>query len=467
MSKETNAVFRLLTSLKLTLVLFLLLAAASVLGTILPQGANPADLKAHFGPTLGPLLETLQLNDLFHSAWFSGLLLLLGANLVACTLDRLPKTVRILRKPQAAFDSRKLSNFSLSRAIATTLPFETTRSLVESVVGQAFGQMSPIESDAGFCTFHESGRWTRLMVHVAHLSVLVILVGALVGSFLGFKGNINLGEGQTSDTVMLAGGKSALKLPFSLRCDKFTVSFYNTGAPKEYKSDLAVIENGRKVFSRSILVNHPLTFRGITFYQSTYGTVLKQAAIELTDKKSGKKIELVLPFQQPVTIPGDDHLLFIADYQEDFMGFGRAIELAYGKVGQQKDFSARWILVDKPTFHGNLIGNYLVHVTRAEKTRFTGIEVKKDPGVWLVWVGFILLTVAIGLTFYSSHKKLWVCIEPDEKRKKTIVTLAGRANRNPHLFEEKFEHLRATLELRLKELPSPKEGASDKDIKGL
>ena len=463
MAKERNAIFRLLTSLKLTLVLFLLLAAASVLGTVLPQGASPAELKARFGPAIGSLLDFLRLNDLFHSAWFSGLLLLLCANLVACTLDRLPKTVRMLRKNETPFDSKKLSNFSLSCVIAARIPFEAARRLVESGVEETFGAVSPMESEAGFCAFHESGRWSRLMVHVAHLSVLLILAGAIAGSFLGFKGNMSLGEGETSDTVTPAGGGAALKLPFALRCDKFSVSFYQTGAPKEYKSDLEIIENGRKVLSRSILVNHPLTYRGITFYQASYGTVLKQAEIELTDRASGKRIAVVAPFQKPVTIPGADHLLFIADYREDFMGFGRAIELAYGKVGQKEDFSARWILVDKPTFHGNIIGNYLVHVTKTVKASFTGIEVKEDPGVFLVWAGFILLTCAIGLTFYSSHKKLWVCIEPGEKGRKTIVTLAGKATRDPQFFEEKFQHLRKTLEQRLKEFSASEGGAADKD----
>ncbi len=467
MPKETNAVLRLLTSLKLTLVLFLLLAAASIVGTILPQGANPAELKTHFGPAIGSLIEFLRLNDLFHSAWFGGLLLLLCSNLVACTLDRLPKTIRLLRKSETAFDSRKLTQFAQSGAIATTLPPEKARHVVESAVAEAFGRMSRVESDTGFSGFSETGRWSRLMVHVAHLSVLIILVGALVGSFLGYKGNMNLAEGDTSNTVVLSGGEKGIKLPFDLRCDKFTVSFYNTGAPKEYKSDLEVIENGRKVLAQSILVNHPLTYKGITFYQATYGTILKQAQIEFTDQASGKKLPLVLPFQKPVTLPGADLLLFIADYQEDLMGFGRAIQLGYGKVGQEKDFSARWILVDRPSFHGNLIGNYLVHVTRTEMTKFTGIEVKKDPGVFLVWAGFILLTLAIGLTFYSSHRKLWVCIEADKKRKKTIVTVAGRASRNPEFFEEKFKHLRTTLEKRLKELPFKEKDATDKDNEGL
>ncbi|SPF38188.1 hypothetical protein SBDP1_1770007 [Syntrophobacter sp. SbD1] len=58
------------------------------------------------------------------------------------------------------------------------------------------------------------------------------------------------------------------------------------------------------------------------------------------------------------------------------------------------------------------------------------------------------MTIAIGLTFYSSHKKLWVCIEPGKKGETTIVTLAGKTNRNQHAFEEDFETLRATIEKR-------------------
>jgi cytochrome c biogenesis protein len=444
MSKEKNALFRLLISVKLTLVLFLLLAAASVLGTVLPNGSA-----------------------IFYCAWFKGLLLLLCANLIACTLDRLPKTIRLLNKPETHFDSRTLLKFSSSGVIATVAPLEKTRQVVQTAVSEAFGPLSAVESNGAWCAFSESGRWSRLMVHVAHLSVLVVLAGALLGSLLGFKGNMNLSQGDSSSTVMLADGQRALKLPFRVRCDKFHLSLYATGQPKEYKSDLVVIDNGKKVLTQSIVVNHPLVYRGITFYQAQYGRTLKQASIQLIDPAAKTKIDMVLPFEKPVEIPGTHHLLFVADYQDNFMGVGRAMELAYGKLDRQKDFSARWILIDQPSFHGNVIGKYQVHVTKAQTTWFTGLEVKKDPGVWLVWGGFILLTLAIGLTFYSSHKKLWVCIEPDEKKKKTIVTFAGRASRNPQVFEEKFKELRTRLETRLKELPLQEETEANRKNEGL
>jgi len=198
---------------------------------------------------------------------------------------------------------------------------------------------------------------------------------------------------------------------------------------------------------RSIIVNDPLTYEGITFYQASYGTSLKEAKIELTEPDSGKKIAMTLPFRQPVTIPGTSDQLMIDEYEENLMQVGQAIELVYAKQGRQS--SAQWILIDRP-YHGNKIENYLVRVTQTDKARFTGLQVKKDPGIWLVWAGFTLMTLAIGLTFYSSHRKLWVCIEPDKKSRKTIVTFAGRASRNTQAFEEEFEALRRDLENRLK-----------------
>jgi len=460
MSKEKSApgaVLDLLSSLKLTLVLFFVLAAASVIGTLLPQEISLPELRDHFSPATASLINFLALNNLYHSMWFRILLLLLCTNLVACTIERLPKTIRLIRRFEAPFDSQKLSKFGISSSIAAALPFEQTQSVVESAVCETFGRMCRIESgrvggQGPFCAVSETGRWSTLMVYGVHLSVLIVLVGALAGSYLGFKGAMNLTEGETSDKVMLAGDESVQGLPFEVRCDKFEVSFYDTGAPKEFRSDLAIIDKGREVLKESIVVNDPLTYEGITFYQASYGTTLKEAEIDLTDPDSGKKIALTLPFRQPVTIPGTDDQLVIADYQEDLMRVGQAIELVYGKQGRQS--SAQWILIDRP-YHGNRIENYLVRVTRIDKARFTGLQVKKDPGIWLVWAGFTLMTLAIGLTFYSSHRKLWVCIEPDKKRKKTIVTLAGRASRNAQAFEEKFEALRAELENRLKNPPAP------------
>jgi cytochrome c biogenesis protein len=256
---------------------------------------------------------------------------------------------------------------------------------------------------------------------------------------------MNLAVGESSDIVLLAGEREVEELPFTVRCDKFDISFYDTGAPKMFKADLAIIDKGVEVLKEPVVVNGPLTYQGITFYQASYGTTLKGAAIELTDE-SGTTIAMDLPYRESVTIPGTRERLTITEYEPDLMRFGQALEIKSEKEGQRP--SIQWILVDRP-FHGNRIENYQVRVVRAERVRYTGLEVKKDPGVWLVWAGFTFMTLAIGLTFYSSHRKLWVCIEPDEKGKKSVVSFAGRMSRNAQAFEEKFESLRTRLQKEL------------------
>jgi cytochrome c biogenesis protein len=451
MSKENGApaiILGWLASLKLTLFVFFALAAASVIGTLLPQGLSPAELHKHF-PTMGSFIDFLGLTNLYHTSWFRVLLLLLCTNLLVCTIDRLPKTIRLIQKREDPFDSNKLTKFAYSRVFATSMPPGQAQSIVGDVVSELFDPLREIQSSGSFCAVSEKGRWSRLMVYGVHVSVLVVLVGALTGSILGFKGFMNLPEGATSDEITLSDQESTLTLPFQIRCDKFDVSFYDTGAPKDFRSDLAIVEDGKEILKESIRVNDPLTYKGVTFYQASYGSILKQAEIELTDRDSGKKVTMLLPFREPKTIPGTKDQLQISEYQENLMRVGPALGILIGKEGQQSP-TGSWILVDKPDFHGNRVLNYQIRVLRTELSHYTGLQVKRDPGVWFVWAGFSFMILGIGLTFYSSHKKIWVHAQPDRKEKGTIVTIAGRTSRNATGFGDKFDELCKRLENQLK-----------------
>jgi cytochrome c biogenesis protein len=259
---------------------------------------------------------------------------------------------------------------------------------------------------------------------------------------------MNLSEGESSDEVALSAGNDSIHLPFQIRCDKFDVSFYDTGAPKEFRSDLVIIENGKEVQKESIVVNDPLTYNGVTFYQASYGAILKKAELELKDRDSGKTITMTVPYREVMTIPGTKDQLQISEYQENLMRVGPALGVVIGKEGQE-NVSGSWVLVNRPDFHGNKIQNYQIRVLNSEQGHYTGLQVKKDPGIWLVWIGFSVMVLGIGLTFYSSHQKLWVCAEPDKKGKGIIVTIAGRTSRNAPGFGEKFDEICKQIEAQL------------------
>ena len=95
------------------------------------SGLSRLELKSHFSPAMASLIDLLALNNLYHSIWFRILLLLLCTNMIACTVDRLPKTVRLIRRFEDPFDSQKLSRFSLSSSISSALPREKVQSIVE------------------------------------------------------------------------------------------------------------------------------------------------------------------------------------------------------------------------------------------------------------------------------------------------------------------------------------------------
>jgi cytochrome c biogenesis protein len=408
---------------------------------------SDAELQRHFGPGLAGWITAFGLHDLYHTGWFRLLLILLCVNLTVCSLDRLPKTMKLLSRREEALSAKKIEKFSLRASIPSKHAPEEARSRIAKVLEASGFPGQLVEGDHGLGVIAEKGRWAPYMVYVVHLSVLVVLFGALLGSILGFKGFMNITEGEASDTVATAMGHDQVVLPFSVRCDDFDVTFYDQGTPKEFRSDLVILENGKEAHKQTIRVNVPLTYRGITFYQSSYGSTLKETELEFQDKMNGKSETLVLPFRQIRLIPGTQDRVQVVEYEQDFNRFGPAIGVVLQKDGQ-KESSGSWILVNKPDFHGNRIMNYGIRVVRAEPSQFTGLQVKRDPGVWWVYAGFTAMLIGIGLAYYTSHRRLWALALPEGNGSK--VLLAGRASKNSLAFEEEFnglcERLKAGLQ---------------------
>jgi cytochrome c biogenesis protein len=438
-----HEVYHSFASLKLTIFIFLTLAVFSLVGTLMPQGLNDADVQSQFSPGVASWIRMLGLNDVYHTGWFRFLLLLLCVNLIICSIERLPKTVRLLRHREEHLDPQKLLKFSCSNRITTKLPMNEARERITRIVSESFAPLKTMDNPGAFSAFAEKGRWSPLMVYVTHASVLLIILGALIGSLWGFKGFMNIPTGDTSAMVQLYSGQRTVALPFQVRCDKFDVSFYDTGAPKEYRSDLTLLKQDNEILKRSIRVNDPLTYDGISIYQASYGSILKQAEAELKDQETGKTYNLTLPYGKPVPIPGTNEMVEAVSYQQDLSRFGPAVGMELLKEGGG-DPEGAWILVKVPGFHGNRLGNYHVQVTGTELGQYTGLQVKKDPGVWLVYLGFIVMVLGVGMTFYSSHRRIWIIATPGKSS--TQIVIAGRSNKNQYAFEHDFKNLTERLQ---------------------
>jgi cytochrome c biogenesis protein len=423
-------------SLKLSISLLIGLALTSIIGTIVPQGNIPPEYLQTISASKFKLYQSLSFFDMYHSWWFMLLLYLLTVNLVACSIKRLPRVWKIVSEPQLTMDESFEKTLSQTHEIkASGDAVEKMKGLLRSIMGE------PIvtEKDGAIHLFVQKTPWCRLGVYVVHLSIIIIFIGAMIGSFFGYKAFVNIPEGMAIDTVY-APGDTAIKLDFGVKLEKFSVTFYDTGTPKEFKSILTVIENGQPVKGYEnipIIVNDPLTYKGITFYQSSYGQSGEGAVyhFNVRPRAGGETVHIELEKGATKALPGGATLEVLESTQDvrQFMpGYsGPAAKVRLIMPGKAPESFI--VFTNYPEIEEQRNGELVLQYDGADEKLYTGLQVAKDPGVWIVWFGCALMTIGICMAFFMSHKRLWIRISGGR------AVLGGTASKNPAAFERKFE----------------------------
>jgi cytochrome c biogenesis protein len=431
MDKITN----FLASVKLTITLLVLLAATSVIGTVIPQGESFDYYVQHYGQGPAGLLYGLHLTDMYGASWFVFFLALLLVNLLVCSLKRFPKTWAMVTS-HPAMTPRSFANlpFRMQNSIAQ-LPADY-ENRIERFLSQKFGKPQLSRFEDGFLFFAQKGRWTRFGVYVVHFSVLLLFSGAIVGAYFGFKGGVNIREGETAHELLVQGRPDPLKLDFGVRCDRFTVKFYPSGAPEEFRSDLTFIKDDKEVLRHPLRVNDPVTFGGITFYQSTYGTTIAgKVTFELVERETGKQYAVTGEVDQDLKMPRGEGQFRIIDFRPNLMGLGPAVKVHL--LGQVKERTPFWIFKDHPEFDQRREGVYVFKLISYQEKYYTGLQANRDPGVWLVYAGFFLILLGLLVTFFMSHRTLWVQARKMEDAWQLVV--AGLTNKNRAAYKKAFE----------------------------
>jgi cytochrome c biogenesis protein len=435
-SSILDRIHQFFASVKLSLFLFGSLAATSIIGTLIPQESTVQQRLREYLPKLSAIIELLDLADMYHSWWFKVLLGLLTVNLIVCSLRRLPQSLTLLRAGNQTMDPARLEKMRHHARVRLPVPLPESRRLLGARLGRRYSCRWQ-EREGGWQAVAEKGRLSRLGVYFVHLGVLLILGGALVGSVFGFRGFVTIPEHGTVDRIFIGGKQRVLPLGFAVRCDKFTVDFYETGAPKEFRSDVSIIDQGEMVQQAAILVNDPFTFNGITFYQATYGSEPSDIILQLKDMKTGETRRLEVPFRETITIPGTKDRLVVMDYAENVGNHGPALFIAAAR--EHEEPASAWILAKQPEFHGNRIGDLAVTAESFQKSFYTGLQVKKDPGVWVIYAGFSLMLLSMLLALYGSHRRVWLLV--DQVSEGTKIMLGGHSSKHQAAFEREFTRL--------------------------
>lgn len=457
-AKKSNPIWRLFSSVRLTIVILIILAIVSIVGSLIPQRESALTFAQNLSPGTFKVFSFLDLFDMYHAVWFRFLIGILALNLIICSVNRFPGIWKRFKAAPKPDRQKPFQNLPPQQSFIVTGQQKTIQADVEHVLRKKYRHVHAKKSGRIQFLYGEKGRFTHFGFYLVHLSILIILFGAIISSIFGFEAYVDLLQGTETNTLTQTKNMAPIPLKFAVRCDRFSVAFYKDGTPKEYRSDLSFIKDGKVVKSTSVRVNHPARFNGITFYQASYGITagndVRLKIVQMTKKPASTVVNARKGAFLP--LPGVEGKFQVAEVRENFMNMGPAVLIhIQPEKGKGTSF---WVFRDQQQIEARYPGltkkyaklnpssfKPLTFVLERVDTRFyTGLQVSRDPGVPLVWTGCFLMVAGFFVTFFMSHRRIWIRISPEKGR--TTISVAGSASKNPVGLQRELLHLKHTLE---------------------
>lgn len=446
-----RALWRAFASVKLAIVLIIALTAASILGTLIPQGRSAAEYAARYGGLAGPLMA-LRLTSLYRSAWYLALAFAFGLNILVCTLSRLGPKWRRAFGPGAAIDLKGLS--ALKTKARVRLPVDPAVARDELLRLLRVRRYRPLQvpSPGHSAVLARKRRLGWFGSDIVHLGLLVILAAGLLSGLGGRRADLALVEGQSVEVPGTA---------FAIRLDKFETEYYPRGGVKDWKSTVTLIEAGRPVVTRVVEVNHPLVHKGYSFYQTSYGWDWDRAELELSLARRGDpgpSVAVALRPGEKVALdrPGLTHVA-VRGFVPDFvLGPGSEVRSRSAEPnnpaalvevwdGESKVFSG-WVFAKYPEFgrgHGQDGRGVVVDLKAYRAAPYSVLEAAKDPGANLIWSGSLLLAAGLFLAFFWAPREVRAVVE--ERADGSEIVVGGHAPKGREAFEAELSGLVASL----------------------
>ena len=446
-SSLTGQIKAFFSSVKLTIFLLILLALVSIIGTVIPQNQMSGEYLKFYKESTYATLKAVGFLDMYHSWWFVLILILLAVNLIVCSLKHFPRTWRFFSQPTKLLDKGLEQASSLIWRSAWRETLKDPSALFPRLESLWSGSWQVTEQKGENGTeLHyvaEKGCWSRLGVYFVHLSILIIFAGGITGSLFGVKGFVNIPEGERVSSFFTYGEQqTSIELGYAVACRDFELELYDTGRPKEYSSDLAIFEGGKLIKEKRIEVNHPLSHKGFTFYQSSYGAYGGTVGLELNFRKTGLILPLKLELGRPLRLPEKWGWIEAVKFEDNYMRMGPAVLVLRDPGNGIKPYQFRVFLRFPKFGEQNSKTDEFCVFKNIEQRYYTGLQVNKDPGVWVVWLGCIMMILGLYIAFFMSHRRLWLRLAPDaDNPKRMQLVFVGNANKNQPAFESEFNEL--------------------------
>lgn len=379
-----------LTSLKFGIILFLIIAAYSIIGTVILQGMEPEFYLNQY-ETFGSLMIFLQFDHVYSSTIYLVIIFIFIINLVGCTIKILPGQLNRMKSSYAPKSGKNNENLYEEK-----MDIENIKKILQE------NRFKIIDTENGaYAVKHVIG---HIGSTITHLGIIVIILGAVIGNMFAHEGRINIMPGEI---------KEFKEFGFAVGVNDFYIDFREDGSIEQYYSELTVYEGGQKIRDKKIWVNNPLNIKGIYFYQSNYGWA---SNIQIRDNDGQVVLKDTIKDNSHVFYEPENLVVFLYGFFPDFSMdiSGNPITLSQ----QVKNPAYAVVLYNEEGYvdshilpPGDSIKYNDLTIEFTDSVMYTGLQYRQDFGYYYVLIGSIILTLGILLSFYFYPKYILIGTE--------------------------------------------------------
>ena len=412
-------IFRLLADLRFAIFILLLISFCSIAGTIIEQDQSIETYKINY-PLTNPVFGFLTwdrilqfgLDHVYKTWWFFSLILLFGISLISCTfLQQLP-SLKIARRCQFFRTTGQFYRLKFS-TILNNFSFNKILLRIKNNKYSIFQQKNII-----YCYKGLIGRIAPIIVH---FSMILVLLGTIIGSLFGFKAQEIVPKTETFHIQnILNNGQLTVVPKTSARINDFWITYTKNKTISQFYSDVSILDNqGNETNRKTIAVNYPLISNSVYYYQTDWNLIglrfqnLKDEIIEyplINVFSNQSKVWLTWISSNSSLNEG---IITIIDNLEGYCS-------VYNENGQ---------------FLGNIelneTINFKIPLTLLEIISSTGLQIKTDPGIPIIYLGFFFLMLST-LISYITYSQIWII------QKNQQIFIGGNTNRAVFEFELEF-----------------------------
>lgn len=420
-NKLNKKIINLLSNLKFAIFVLLIIAGFSILGTIIEQNQSIEFYQENYPKSTQGLsflnwenITLLNLDNVYRSWWYLSLLILLGISLVICSFTQQLPMVKGSKYWKFIKKKKQLLNLDLKIKI--------NRSDFSKIINVLNKETYNIFQYKNFL-FCYKGIIGRVAPIIVHISIIQIFLGAICGALFGYGGQEIIPKTEIFhlQNVLNAGKFSQSPVNTAIRVNNFWIDYSsNINSPiKQFYSDISLLDTkGNEIRRKTISVNNPMHYKNITLYQSDWDILGIRGHLESNKKTiqyQAKKIQTPggKRWLVQTNINNTRRNLLLKDLNKDISLYDEKGEFLK-KIKEREDFELKGeiFVID-------------------EIIPATGIDIKSDPGIPFVYIGFLFLIISTLLSFIS-FSKIWVFKKEDE------IYIGGISNRAKISFERYF-----------------------------